>query len=214
MTDMPESLGLLATLAAGATYGFAAAVQPGPLQAYLISQTLQNGWRRTVPAVFAPILSDIPIIALVLLVLTQIPPILVHVLRLAGGVFLLYLAFGAAMSFRDFKMVDEVSAKPIHQTVLEAVTVNLLNPNPYFGWTLVMGPLLLNAWRQAPLNGVALVMTFYTVLVFTTTALLGIFAGARSLGARVTRSFIGVSALALGVFGIAMIWSGIDAVIH
>ena len=34
----------------GMTYAFAAAVQPGPLQTYLISQTLSHGWRRTLPA--------------------------------------------------------------------------------------------------------------------------------------------------------------------
>jgi len=29
----------------GIGYGFAAAVQPGPFQAYIIAQTLNNGWR-------------------------------------------------------------------------------------------------------------------------------------------------------------------------
>jgi threonine/homoserine/homoserine lactone efflux protein len=36
---------MLLYLLQGITYGFAAAVQPGPLQTYLISQTLRNGWR-------------------------------------------------------------------------------------------------------------------------------------------------------------------------
>ncbi len=70
----------------GMTYAFAAAVQPGPLQTYLISQTLANGWRRTIPAAFAPLLSDGPIIILVLLVLSNMPGWLVQVLQCAGGV--------------------------------------------------------------------------------------------------------------------------------
>jgi threonine/homoserine/homoserine lactone efflux protein len=57
----------------GMTYAFTAAVQPGPFQTYLISQTLSNGWRRTVPAAFAPLLSDGPIIIFVLLILSRIP---------------------------------------------------------------------------------------------------------------------------------------------
>ena len=66
----PESLSYLII---GATYAFAAAVQAGPLQAYLIFHTLANGWRRTFPALFAPIFSDIPIICLALFVLTHVP---------------------------------------------------------------------------------------------------------------------------------------------
>lgn len=63
---------MLFHLAQGAVYGFAAAVQPGPFLAYLISQTLRNGWRRTLPVVLAPLLSDGPIIVLVLFVLSRI----------------------------------------------------------------------------------------------------------------------------------------------
>jgi threonine/homoserine/homoserine lactone efflux protein len=71
----------------GVTFGFAAAVQPGPFQTYLISQTVSHGWRRTLPAVFAPLLSDGPIIALVLLVLSHVPDGAIQFLRLAGGAF-------------------------------------------------------------------------------------------------------------------------------
>jgi threonine/homoserine/homoserine lactone efflux protein len=58
----------------GIGYGLAAAAQPGPFQTYLISQALIKGWRRTVPAALAPLVSDGPIIALCLLVLSQLPP--------------------------------------------------------------------------------------------------------------------------------------------
>src|SRR5450830_861155 len=85
----------------GMTYAFAAAVQPGPFQTYLISQTMANGWRRTAPAAFAPLLSDGPIIALVLLVLSRMPGWLVQALQCAGGIFLLYLALGAFKTWRD-----------------------------------------------------------------------------------------------------------------
>ena len=57
---------MIAYLILGMTYAFAAAVEPGPLQTYLISQTLSHGWRRTLPAAFSPLISDGPVIALVL----------------------------------------------------------------------------------------------------------------------------------------------------
>ena len=57
----------------GIVYGFSAAVQPGPFQTYLISQALSKGWKRTLPAALAPLVSDVPIIAICLLVLSQVP---------------------------------------------------------------------------------------------------------------------------------------------
>ena len=85
----------------GATFAFAAAVQPGPFQAFLISRTMTRGWAGAWPAAFAPLLSDGPIIVLVLLVLSALPPLLSPILRIAGGLFLLYLAFGAWRSWRS-----------------------------------------------------------------------------------------------------------------
>ena len=79
----------------GPGYGFAAAVKPGPFQTYLISQTLSKGWKRTLPTALAPLLSDGPIITLCLLVLSQVPAWLQRFLYIAGGLFILYLAFGA-----------------------------------------------------------------------------------------------------------------------
>ncbi len=87
-------------LVLGITLGFAASVQPGPFIAYLIAQTLSGGWRRALPAAAAPLLSDGPIAVLALLVLTHVPPGFVRWLRVLGGVFILFLAYGAARNWR------------------------------------------------------------------------------------------------------------------
>ena len=39
----------------GATLAISAAIMPGPYQAYLLSQALRHGWKRTLPAAFAPL---------------------------------------------------------------------------------------------------------------------------------------------------------------
>ena len=83
---------MLVYLTQGLLLGGMAAAQPGPFQAYLLSQTLKNGWRRTMWAAFAPLLSDGPIVILVVLILTQTPDWFLTLLRVAGGGFLLYLA--------------------------------------------------------------------------------------------------------------------------
>ena len=55
---------MTAYLIFGITYGFIAGVQPGPFQTYIISQTIKRGWKQTLPASFAPIISDGPIFIL------------------------------------------------------------------------------------------------------------------------------------------------------
>lgn len=195
-------------LTTGVAYAFAAAVQPGPLQAYLVSLTLIHGWRRALPAVFAPLLSDIPAACLALVVLTRIPPAGVNALRLVGGFFLLYLAAGALGAWRDYRPAEALPPRSARHTLVTAVTVNLLNPNPYLGWSLVVGPALLQAWRLAPWIGVALIVSFYATMIAATAALMAIFAAAHALGPRVGRGLVGVSALALGGFGIYQLSSG------
>ena len=196
---------MLPYLILGIAYAFAAAVQPGPLQTYLISQTLTHGWRRTLPAAFSPLISDGPVILLVLLVLTRVPAWMVQALRLAGGVFVLYLAWGALKAWRA---CDAPHTAPAPSSLLRAALVNVLNPNPYISWSLVLGPLLLKAWRETPAHGIALLAGFYGTMVLALAATIALFAAARNLGPRVTRVLIALSVVALACFGCYLLFSG------
>jgi len=193
---------MLVYLVLGATYAFAAAVQPGPIQAYLVSQALSHGWRRTIPAAFSPLVSDGPIIVLVLLVLARVPASMITILRGVGGIFVLYLAWLALRTWRHFDVARPGSAPSGRQNLARATLVNLLNPGPYLGWSLVMGPLLIKGWREAPSHGIALIAAFYTTMVVTQIGIVMLFATARGLGARINRVLVGVSAAALAAFGV------------
>jgi len=202
-----DSVRMLMYLILGITYAFAAAVAPGPLQTYLISQTLTHGWRRTLPAAFCPLISDGPVIVLALLVLSRVPVWMAQGLRLAGGVFVLYLAWGAARSWRGH---DAQAVAPAPSSLLRAALVNVLNPNVYISWSLVLGPLLLKAWRESSANGVALLAGFYGTMVLALAGIVVLFAAARNLGPRVTRALIGLSSVALACFGCYLLWSGVN----
>ena len=194
----------------GITFGFAAAVQPGPLQTYFISQALKIGWRRTLPATFAPLITDLPIAVLVILLLSRMPIWLEQVLHLCGGVFVLYLAFGTFMAWKNFDANKTVEVQSSQTTVLKAVVVNFLSPGPYLGWSLVLGPLMVKGWREAPANGIALVVTFYGTLIITSMVIIILFSAAKNLGPRVDRVMILLSAFALACFGFYQLWSGIS----
>jgi threonine/homoserine/homoserine lactone efflux protein len=194
----------------GISYGFAAAVQPGPFQTYVIAQTLERGWRRTWPAVFAPLLSDGPIIVLVLLVLSQIPVWFQQFLYIAGGLFILYLARGAFIAWRDFEQKEAVERPSTHQGVLKAALMNALSPGPYIFWSLVTGPILLRGWRETPLNGVGFLVGFYLAMTTSLGAIILLFGTARRLGAKVNRILMGISALLLAAFGLYQLWLGLS----
>ena len=199
---------MLSYLIFGITYAFAAAVQPGPLQTYIISQTIKKGWRSTLPAAFAPVISDIPILILVLFLLNTMPDNFIVILRIAGGLFLLYLGFRAFKSWQEFESEDKVSDESSQQTLFSAVFVNLLNPAPYLGWSLIMGPLFLKGWRIAPTNGIALIAGFYLMMILTLAGIIILFGFARKMGPKVSKILLGLSSLVLFAFGIYQLWQG------
>ncbi|MBP1695108.1 MAG: Lysine exporter protein [Deltaproteobacteria bacterium] len=195
----------------GIGYGFAAAVQPGPFQAYLISQTLSNGWRQTLPAALAPLISDGPIILLTLLVLSHVPLWFQRFLYLAGGLFILYLAYSAFMAWRNFDEAGVVTPSASRQSAVRAAMMNALSPGPYLYWSLVTGPILLAGWRQAPVKGVGFLVSFYATIVLTLIAIIVVFGTARRLGPKFNRVLVGLSAMALAGFGMYQLWLGLGS---
>jgi threonine/homoserine/homoserine lactone efflux protein len=200
---------MLTYLIFGITYGFIAAVQPGPLQTYIIAQTIKKDWRSTLPASFAPIISDGPIFILVIFLLNTLPESFIFGLRICGGIFLLYLGFNAYKSWKEFIPDISVSKNADQKTLFGAVVVNLLNPNPYLGWSLIMGPLFLEGWQNKPFYGILLVIGFYTTIALFLAVTVILFAYARKLGPRVSKVMLGLSSAALFAFGFYQLWIGI-----
>ena len=195
---------MLESLALGGGFAFAAVIQPGPLQAYLLSQVAARGWRRTLPAALAPLLSDGPIALLVLLVLGQLSVGAQQLLRAAGGMLLLYLAWSA---YRQWRSPSQAAADGAGtpRTIAQAVLVNLLNPNPYLGWALVLGPNAVAAWHRSPADAVALIVAFYTVLVAGLAVFIVAAGSARFLGPAGQRLLLLLSAAALAALGVYLL---------
>ena len=195
----------------GIGYGFAAAVQPGPFQAYLISQTLSNGWRRTLPAALAPLISDGPIIVLTLVVLSHVPVWFQRFLYIVGGLFILYLAYSAFVAWRNFDEAGVVTHSGSRQSAVRAAMMNALSPGPYLYWSLVTGPILLAGWRKAPVNGIGFLVSFYATIILSLIAIIVVFGTARRFGPKVNRVFVGVSAIALASFGLYQLSLGLGS---
>ena len=193
----------------GIGYGFAAGVQPGPLQTYIISQTLTKGWRRSLPAAFAPLISDGPIIVICLFVLSQVPLWLQRFLYIAGGLFVLYLAYDTYQTWKNYDPSIPSAESGTQRSILKAAFVNILNPSPYIFWTLVTGPILLAGWRESPAQGLGFIVGFYLTMILSLVTIILLFSSARELGLKINRVLLGISALALFCFGLYQLWLGI-----
>jgi threonine/homoserine/homoserine lactone efflux protein len=202
---------MLTFLLQGLTLGFAAGAQPGPFQTYLINQTLSQGWRRTWIAAFAPLVSDGPIVALVLLALSQVPDWFQRVLQIVGGLFVLYLAWGAYKAWQAFTPDADGAPQTGPRSLLRAAMMNALSPGPYLFWSLVIGPLIVTTWRESPSNVLSIVLAFYLAMIGLNFAVVLLFGQAARFGNRVRRAMLGLSVLMLAGFGLYQLWQGIFA---
>lgn len=193
----------------GGGFAFAAAVQPGPLQAFLLSKVASVGWKRTLPAAVAPLISDGPIAVLILVLLHNVAHGLESFLRGAGGVVLLYFAAKAFLEWRNARhgTMSEGSSAP--RTLMQAVAVNIVNPGPYIGWSLILGPLVIQQWAAHPENAVALIASFYLVIVLCLALFILILGTTSFLGPRGRRFLLLASSIAMMGLGIYSIGAAI-----
>jgi threonine/homoserine/homoserine lactone efflux protein len=199
---------MLEYLLSGAGLGFAGAIQPGPFQTYVISEALRRGWRRALPAALAPLISDLPIILLALFVLTRLPPAAQRVLYVVSGIYILYLARGAWKARRQVPTAGVQTDAP-QSSVFRAALMNLLSPGPYIFWSLIAGPILLQARGQSPAAAAAFLLGFYGAMIGTLAALIVVFGAAGGLSPRIALLLTSLSAIILALFGVRQLWLGI-----
>ncbi len=198
---------MFAYLLQGLSLGLSGAASPGPFQAFIIGQTLKNGWRRTLPAVLAPLISDGPIITLMVLLLTSMPAGILRAIKIVGGVYVIYLGWKSYQAFRNYQPVGMPGATS--QTLWQAVGTNFLSPGPYIFWSMLAGPVLVNGWKETPTRGLIFLFGFYFAMIGGLTLLVVLFGAARQLGPKVNRALIGLSALVLVGFGVYQLWQGL-----
>jgi threonine/homoserine/homoserine lactone efflux protein len=193
---------MLESILIGSGFAFVAAVQPGPFQAFLLSSVAQKGWKRTLPASMSPLLSDGPIALLVIFLLNRTSTEMLGILQAAGGFLLLYFAWAGYRQWKQFAATEFNTRKTMPRTLLQAAMVNLLNPNPYIGWSLVLGPAFLTTWHQHPLNAVVLIIAFYSTMITVLACIIFLFGATQLLSLKGRRILIVVSAVLLAGMGV------------
>jgi threonine/homoserine/homoserine lactone efflux protein len=197
-------------LAQGATLGLGAAAQPGPFQAYLLAQAARSGPLRALPLALVPLVSDPPLVATVLALLATVPPGLLRAMQVGGGAFVLWLGAGAlraALRARAEAAAEGEREPP--RGFWRATLVNLTNPNAWIFWSVVGGPILAAAWREAPGRALGFLGGFYGLLLGGNAALILVFGAAGRLGPGASRALGVVSGVALLAFGTWQVVRGV-----
>ncbi len=149
-------------LGAGAAFGLAAGLSPGPLLALVVSQTVRHGPREGLKVAMAPLITDAPIVLLSVLVLSRLESdAVLGIIALAGGAFVAYLAIESLRTTR-LAVGDEGSAP---RSWRQGATVNALSPHPYLFWITVGAPILLAAAANGPVGPAAFLVGFYACLI-------------------------------------------------
>ncbi len=200
----------------GISLAFSAAMLPGPFQAYLINNTLALGWRRTLILTLTPLITDAPLIVMVLFVLRSVPPEFIRLLQVGGGLLLLWIAYGAWKTWRANALPqapDQIETSAVQVTpfgmLRRGVMMGLLSPGPWLFWSTVNGPLLIRGLSESIWHGIAFLVSFYGVFLLLIGATILIFDRLRRIDARFTRLLLLLTIGILVVFGLSLIVQGI-----
>jgi threonine/homoserine/homoserine lactone efflux protein len=205
---------MLSFIAQGAGFGFSAGITPGPLQMYLFSTALTLGWRRSLPILSAPLIADAPIILVCTFLLQELDARIVEAIRIFGGLFVLYLAWGtfnmvrrqAAEKTKATAETTTVSGSPLPK----AVMLIYLSPGPYIFWMSINGPLLRDALNQSIWHALAFLLGFYGVFLGIMGIQMRAFAHMSGLNPKITQRLLLLSAGIMALLGLSLVWQGIS----
>jgi len=149
-------------LLSGIVLGLVAGISPGPLFALIISETLKHGKTEGTKVAVSPLITDIPIVLLVLLILLNLTQynVIIGIISLFGACFLIYLGkenLQVRIKEPEVRGDDKDSFK-------RAIIVNILNPNPYIFWLFVGGPMIFRSFQISILAAILFLVGFYGLL--------------------------------------------------
>lgn len=154
---------MMTALASGILLGLSAGLSPGPMLALVLAQTLRHGAREGCKVALTPLVTDAPIILVALALASKLAELrlLLGIVSIAGGAFVLYLAWE---SFWPVRQTSETPAER-PRSWFKGIITNLLNPHPWLFWLTVGAALLTKAMAQGWPVAAAFLFGFYLLLV-------------------------------------------------
>lgn len=150
-------------LTAGIVLGLSAGFAPGPLLALVISETFEHGIGSGIRVAFAPLITDLPIIAVTFLLLTRLSGFegVLGVISLVGGCYVLYMGYESIR----FKGGESGRPESAPRSLSKGILTNALSPHPYLFWLSVGVPTVIKSLGAGTLAPLLFMGGFYLFLV-------------------------------------------------
>ena len=151
-------------LAIGIVLGLSAGLAPGPLLTLVISETLQHDIRSGIRVAISPFFTDLPIIILTLVVLSQLSGFhkILGMISLIGGCVILYMGYE---SLNPKRSESDLSKTAAPRSLTKGILANALSPHPYLFWFTVGGPTVNKAYSSSLVSAFVFMGSFYLLLV-------------------------------------------------
>lgn len=196
-------------LSFGLVMGLASGLSPGPLLTLVITESLQHGVKAGIKVALAPIISDAPIIIVMLLVMDQLSGFnaLIGLLSLLGSGYVFYIAYDTLRHKPQAQQQNQGPSKSITKGVL----ANVLNPHPYVFWLAVGAPTIIKSISVSLFAPVVFLVGFYLPLVGSKVALAVLLGRHRELlSGRVYAYVMRFLAALLVVFAVLLLIEGVN----
>lgn len=204
---------LLYYISFGAALGASAGYAPGPMTALVLGETIKGGRASGIAVSFSPLITDIPIIALIMLIYTNINVLnsIIPVISFFGAVYLVIIGLKQLkLNLGDI----EVAGTNKKSSLIKGVYTNFLNPHPYLFWAVIGSPIILKAYSLNPSYALIFLVSFYACLVgskISMTFLMDI--AAARLDGKILTLLNRLTAFLLIGFGFSIFYDGFDALL-
>lgn len=195
-------------LSFGLVMGLTAGLSPGPLLTLVIAQSLQHGIWAGIKVALAPIISDAPIIILMLLLVGQLSGFdrIIGLLSVVGSGYIFYIAYNTAQLKQPTNQHSEEKPRSISKGVL----TNVLSPHPYLFWLTVGAPTIIKAATVSTLAPLLFIVGFYLPLVGSKIVMAILLGKYRALlGAKTYINVMRFLALLLAIFAASLFLDGL-----
>lgn len=157
---------LLHYLSYGLFLGMQAGLAPGPVSTLIVTESLAHGRRAGMKIALVPLLTDLPVVALViplLYFLTSGAGTVIGVFSIIGALILCYLGYESLTVTRE--QFEQGQAPRI--SLGKAIAANFFNPNLYIYWLGLCGPLCVTALKTNVRTMVVFLVSFYGSITLT-----------------------------------------------
>jgi threonine/homoserine/homoserine lactone efflux protein len=195
-------------LAIGTILGLSAGFSPGPLLTLVVSETLQHNMKAGIKVALAPLVTDLPIIALTVFILSKLSNFqgVLGMISLIGGGVILNMGYKSIRT-RGIEIATQ-AMEP--KSLLRGVLVNALSPNPYLFWLSIGAPLMVKAIHLNVMALLSFIVSFYFFLVGSKILLAFLIGKSKSfLSGNVYRNIMRFLGLVLCIFAFILFFDGL-----